>query len=85
MFNNRRMMVNNRTAGMRVAHLDMSKRELFNPKKNTNIKSTSLMLDIVSVGMSQIKKNLIDTHKATWSNLSKSGYRPILGELHKGG
>ena len=40
MFNNRRMMANNRTTGIRVAHLAMAKRELFNTKKKTNIKST---------------------------------------------
>ena len=49
MFNNRRRMVNNRTAGMGMAHLAMSKRELFKPKKETNIESTTSMLDIVSV------------------------------------
>ena len=55
--------------------MDMAKRELFNPKKKTNIKSTDRMLDIVSVGISQMKKELIDTRKATWRNLSKSGDR----------
>ena len=53
----------------------MAKRELFNPRKKTNIKSTSRMLDIVSVGIPQMKKELIETPKATWSNLSKSGDR----------
>ena len=33
------------------------------------------MLDIVSVGIPQMKKDLIDTRKATWRNLSKSGDR----------
>ena len=75
MLNNRRRMVKNRTTGMRVAHLDMEKRELFNPKNNTNIESTACMLDIVSVVMPQMKKELINTRKATWRNLSKSGYR----------
>ena len=75
MFNNRRMMVNNRTTGMRVAHLDMAKRELFNPNKKTNIKSTARMLDIVSVGIPKMKKEIIDMRKATWRNLSKSGDR----------
>ena len=65
MFNNRRMMVKNRTTGMRVLHLSMAKREMLNPKKKTNIKSITRMLDIVSVGMPQIKKNLIDTRKST--------------------
>ena len=37
MLNNRKMMVKNRTTGMRVAHVAMEKRELFNPKKKTNI------------------------------------------------
>ena len=69
------MIVNNRTTGMRVAHLAMEKREMFNPKKKTNIKSTALMLDIVSLGIPQMKKDLIDTRKATWRNLSKSGDR----------
>ena len=69
MFNNRRMMVKNRTTGMQVAHLAMAKRELFNPKKKTNTKSTARMLDIVSVGIPQTKKDLIDTRKATWRNL----------------
>ena len=41
---------------MLVAHLDMKKRELFNLKKKTNIKSTDRMLDIVSLGMPQMKK-----------------------------
>ena len=50
---------------MRVAHLAIEKRELFNPKKNTNIESTTRMLDIVYVGMPQINKELIDTRKAT--------------------
>ena len=72
MFNNRRMIVNNRTTGMRVAHLAMEKREMFNPKKKTNIKSTAHMLDIFSVGMPRMKKEIIDTRKATWRNLSKS-------------
>ena len=75
MFNNRRMMVKKRITGMRVAHLAMKKRDLFNPKKKTNIESTSRMLDIVSVGMPQIKKELINTRKSTWRNLSKSGDR----------
>ena len=75
MFNNRRMMVKNRTTGMRVTHLAMAKRDLFNPKKKTNIDSTAHMLYIVSVGIPQIKKYLIDTRKATWRNLSKSGDR----------
>ena len=71
MFNNRRRMVKTITTGMRVAHLSMKKRELFNPKKKTNTESTACMLDIVSVGMTQMKKELIDTRKATWRNLSK--------------
>ena len=66
-------MVNNRTTGMRVAHSAMAKRELFNPKKKTNIKSTARMLDIVYVGIPQIKKELVDTWEATCRNLSKSG------------
>ena len=45
------------------------------PKKKTNIESTNRMLEIVSVGMPQMKKELIDTRKATWRNLSKSGDR----------
>ena len=73
MFNNRRMMVKNSTTGMRVAHFAMKKRKLFNPKKKTNIKSTACMLDIVSVGIPQMKKDLINTRKSTWRNLSKSG------------
>ena len=31
------------------------------------------MLDIVSAGMPQMKKDIINTRKATWRNLSKSG------------
>ena len=69
------MMVKNRTTGMQVAHLDMKKRELLNPKKKTNIKSTAHMLDIVSVGIPQMNKELIDTQKSTQRNLSKSGDR----------
>ena len=68
-------MVKNITTGMQLEHLAMAKRELSNPKKKTNIKSTSRMLDIVSVGMPQMKKELIDTRKAIWRNLSKSGDR----------
>ena len=49
MFNSRMMMVKNRTTGMRVVHLAMKKRELFNTNKKTNIKSTARMIDIVSV------------------------------------
>ena len=56
MFNNRRIMVKNRTTGMQVAHLAMSKMELFNPKNITNIDSTDRMIDIVSVGMPQMNK-----------------------------
>ena len=33
------------------------------------------MIDIVSVGMPKMNKDLIDTRKATWRNLSKSGDR----------
>ena len=51
MFNNRKMMVKNRTTDMRVEILAMKKREVFNPKKKTNIKSAAIMLDIFSVGM----------------------------------
>ena len=47
----------------------MEKRELFNPKKNNNIESTDRMIDIVSMGMPQIKKELIDMRKSTWRNL----------------
>ena len=72
MFKNRRIMVNNRTTVMRVAHLAMTKREMMNPKKKTNTESTARMLDIFSVGMPRMKKELINTLKATWSNLSKS-------------
>ena len=75
MFNNRRRMVKNSNTGMRVAHLALEKRELFNPKKKTNIDSTARMLDIVSVGIPQMKKELIDTRKSTWKNQSKSGDR----------
>ena len=75
MFNNRRMMVKNRTTGMRVAHLAMAKRELFNPKKKTNIESTARMLGIVYVVIPKMNKELIDTQKSTWRNLSKSGDR----------
>ena len=56
MFNNRIMMANNRTTVIRMAHLSMAKRELFNPKKKTNIQSTARMFDIVSVGIPQMKK-----------------------------
>ena len=45
------MMAKNRITGMRVAHLAMAKREMFNSKKKTNIKSTARMLDIISVGI----------------------------------
>ena len=69
MFNNRRTMVKNRTACMRVAHLAMAKKELFNPKKKTNIKRPARMLDIVSVGMPQMKKELTNMRKSTWRNL----------------
>ena len=65
MFKNRRMMVKNSTTGMQVENLAIAKRELFNPKKNTNIESTTRMLDIVYVGMPQINKELIDTRKST--------------------
>ena len=75
MFNNMKMMFKNKTTGMRVAHLAMAKREIFNPKKKTNIESTSRMLDIVSVDIPQMKKELICTRKSTWRNLSKSGDR----------
>ena len=75
MFNNRRRMVKNRTTGMRVSHLAIEKRELFNPKKKTNIKSTDRMLDIIPVGMPIMKRELINTRKSTWRNLSKSGDR----------
>ena len=69
MLNNRRTMVKNRTACMRVAHLAMAKRDLLNPRKKTNIESTARMLDIVSVGMPQMKKELTDMRKSTWRNL----------------
>ena len=71
MLNNMRMMANIRTTDMRVAHLAMAKIELFKPKKNTKIDSTACMLDIVSVGMPQMKEELINTRKATWRKLSK--------------
>ena len=71
MFKNMRMMVKNWTTGIRVAHSAMAKRELFNPKKKTNIQSTARMLDIVSVGIPKMEKELIDMRKATWRNLSK--------------
>ena len=61
MFNNRRMLFKNRSAGTRVAHLATEKRELFNPNKKTKIDITARMLDIVSVGMPQMKKEIIDT------------------------
>ena len=63
----------NWNTGMRVENLAIEKRELFNPKKKTNIESTASMLDIVSAGMPQTKKELINTRKATWRNLSKLG------------
>ena len=56
MLNNRSAVANNRTTGMQVAHLSMAKRELFNPKKKTNIESTARMIDIAYVGIPQIKK-----------------------------
>ena len=43
--------------------------ELFNPNKKTNIESNACMLDIVSVGMPKMKKELINTRKSTWRNL----------------
>ena len=49
------------------------KRELCNPNKKTNIESTAHMLDIVSVGMPQMTKEIVDTRKDTLRNLSKSG------------
>ena len=64
-------MVKNRTTGMRVAHLDIAKRDMFNPKKKTDIEGTSRMLDIVSVGIPKMNKELIDMRKATLRNLSK--------------
>ena len=69
MFNNSRMIVNNTTTGMRVAHLAMAKRELFNTKKKTNIESTARMPGIFYVGVTQNKKELINTWKSTWRNL----------------
>ena len=65
MFNNRRMMVKNRTTVVRVAHLAIRKRELLNTKKKTNIESTFSMLDIVFMGMPRMKKEIINTWKAT--------------------
>ena len=69
MFNNRRIMFKNRTTGMRVAYLAIKKRELSNPKKKTNTESTDRMLDIVSLGIPQMKKEIINTRKSTWRNL----------------
>ena len=71
MFNNSRMMFKNRNTGMQVAHLAMAKRELFNPKKKTNINRNTRMIYIVSVGMPQMKKELINTQKSTCTNLLK--------------
>ena len=65
----------NWNTGMRVENLALEKRELFNPKKKTNIESTASMLDIVSAGMPQMNKELINTRKATWRDLSKLGDR----------
>ena len=65
----------NWNTGMRVENLALKKRELFNPKKKTNIESTASMLDIVSAGMPQMNKELINTRKTTWRNLSKLGDR----------
>ena len=65
-------MVKNRNTGMQVAHLAVAKRELFNPKKKTNIDSNYRMIDIVSMGIPQMKKELIDMRRTTWRNLSKS-------------
>ena len=75
MFNKRRRVAKNSTTGMQVSHLAMEKRGLFKPKKKTNIKSTACMLDIVYVGMPKTKKDLINTQKSTWRNLSISGDR----------
>ena len=50
---------------MQVLHLATEKRELFKPKKNINIEITAHMLDIVSVGLAQMKKDLINAQKAT--------------------
>ena len=58
-------MFKNRTTDMQVLHLATEKRELFKPKKNINIEITAHMLDIVSVGLAQMKKDLINAQKAT--------------------
>ena len=75
MLNNMRIMVKKMNTVMLVTHLDMATWELFNPKKKKNIGSTACMLDIVSVGMPQINRELISTRTATWRHLSKSGDR----------
>ena len=67
-------MYKNRTTVMRVAHLDMAKRGMFNPKNKTNTESNARKLDVASLGMPQMKKERINTRKSTWKNLSKLGY-----------
>ena len=72
-FTKRSMIVRSRKSGMRVAHLAMAKRELFNPRKSTNIKTTSRLLELICVGFSRIKTELEDKRKANYRNLSISG------------
>ena len=72
-FVQKKMMVVNKSTGMRVAHIAKAKNELWNPRSKTNQKCTPRLLGIVKVAFLKWKEEMLDEKKATYYNLSISG------------
>ena len=57
---------------MKVSHIANAIDELFHPVRETNAECTPRLLEIVKVGMTRLRDEMLDPKKATYYNLSVS-------------
>ena len=65
-FYGKRMLVVNKKSGMKVSHIANAIDELFNPVRETNKECTPRLLDLVKVGMTRWREEMLNPKKATY-------------------
>lgn len=72
-FHERRTCVVDRDSGAKVAHINMARQELFEPKSETNIDSTPRLIELARIAAERYIVELEDPKKATYFYLDISG------------
>jgi hypothetical protein len=76
MFTKRRMSVVARRSGSKVMHLQMARLEIFNPRNETNINTTTRVVELGTVAMVTLLREFHDSKKAShkYFSVSKSEF-----------